>query len=203
MNQTIDESGRDQVPRRPTGVPVLDAESCRPLGHTEADLAFFQTHQPVCGSPPKDEGASAALGERITALPKQCWFNARRAVMTLKDWAGASYVEGWAVCDSGLWIEHGWLVRDGVTVDPTLPTEVDAYFPGLEFRGRDEITAFLATPRGKKCRRSPFLYAYGWGGGYSPTMRKAQADATAYALARFRDGIFVSPSPPTTVGGAA
>lgn len=100
--------------------------------------------------------------------------------MRYKDHAGASYIEGWAVCDSGMLIEHGWLVRDGVLLDPTLPTGVDAYFPGLEFRGRQEIKDFYATPRGKKCRTSPLFYAYGWGGRFSPTMRKAQFDAMAF-----------------------
>ena len=177
-----------------------DAERHRWLDHTDADLAFFRTHQPSAESPPKDESESERLGRRIHALPKQCWFNARRAVMRLKDCAGASYVEGWAVLDGGMMIEHSWVVRDGILLDPTLPTRVDTYFPGLEFRGREEINAFLATPRGKKCKRSPFFYAYGWGGWCSPMMRKAQADASAYTLAHLRDGIFVTPKVSTTAG---
>lgn len=162
-----------------------DTDRHRQLGHTDDDLAFFRTHQPTSGSPPKDEGASEELGRRIRAVPKQCWFNARRAVMRLKDFAEASYVEGWSVLDSGLWIEHGWVVRDGALLDPTLPTRVAAYFPGLEFCGRQEIKDFLATSQGKKCKGSPFLFAYGWGGWFSPTMCKAQADATEYARAHF------------------
>ena len=165
--------------------PFTDAERHRLYGHAEEDLAFFQTYPPVSPSPPKDEIESEKLGERIRAVPRQCWFNARRAVMRLKGFSCASYVEGWAVCDSGRMIEHGWIVRDGVLLDPTLPTGVDAYFPGLEFPGRDGISAFFTTPRGRKCKRSPFFYAFGWGGTFSPTMWKAQAEATDFVTKRF------------------
>lgn len=44
---------------------VPDAERLRALGHTDDDLAFFQTQQPLCGSPPKEEKESEKLGERI------------------------------------------------------------------------------------------------------------------------------------------
>ncbi|AWM39839.1 hypothetical protein GobsT_17900 [Gemmata obscuriglobus] len=190
MPKTIERPGPSSAPDshpipEAAALPFTDADRHRLFGHTEEDLAFFQTYQPVCGSPPKDEAGSKELGDRIRAVPKQCWFNARRAVMRLKDFAGASYVEGWAVCDSGMMIEHGWVVRDGVLLDPTLPTGVEVYFPGLEFRGRDEITAFLATPQGKKCKRTPFFYEYGWGGWFSPTMRQAQVQASDFVTKRF------------------
>lgn len=190
MPETIERPGPssapDSLPAPGAAAPAFtDADRHRLFGHTEEDLTFFQTYPPSCVSPPKDEAGSERLGQRIRAVPKQCWFNSRRAVMRLKDFAGTSYVEGWAVCDSGMMMEHGWVVRDGVLLDPTLPTGVDAYFPGLEFRGRNEISAFLATSRGRKCKRSPFFFAYGWGGWCSPTMRKAQADATDFVTRRF------------------
>jgi hypothetical protein len=110
----------------------------------------------------------------IRAMPSQCWFNARKVILRLEEYAEASYVEGWAVLRGGTWIEHGWVVRAGVVIDPTLPEEVVAYFPGLEFKGRDAIAAFLQTPRGKTCKRSPFFYAFGWGGSGSPRFVEAQ-----------------------------
>ena len=54
-----------------------------------------------------------------------------------------------------------------------------AYFPGLEFVGRAGIDEFLATPGGRKCRRSPFLYAFGWGGGKSTSFSAAWKEAFA------------------------
>ena len=90
--------------------------------------------------------------------------------------------------DAGLWIEHGWVVRNGTVIDPTLTSGVVAYFPGLEFRGRRVIEAFLASPRGRECRWSPFFFAYGWGGWNSPGMRKAQEDARHFAVSHFGNG---------------
>jgi hypothetical protein len=51
------------------------------------------------------------------------------------------------------------------------------YFPGLEFRGRGEIEAFLRTPKGRKCKRSPFFFAFGWGGQESPSFRRCYEQA--------------------------
>ena len=79
---------------------------------------------------------------------KQCWFNARRAVLRLDDYADAGYVEGLAVTREGLIVEHGWVVRGGLIVNPTLPSPVAAYFARLEFPGRAGIADFLATPLG-------------------------------------------------------
>ena len=54
-----------------------------------------------------------------------------------------------------------------------------AYIPGLEIVGRAGIEGFLATRAGRKCRRSPFLYAFGWGGVESPSFSKAWKEAMA------------------------
>lgn len=162
---------------------VVSPDGTTSLEYTEAERLFFQTHQPSSRMLAKDEDESRRVGRAVRAVPKQCWFNARRAVLKLDGYADASYVEGWAALHDGMWIEHGWVVRDGVVIDPTLPDRVAAYFSGLEYRGRNEIDAFLASPQGEGCRRSPFFYAYGWGGWESPSMRKAQEDARAFVLA--------------------
>lgn len=112
----------------------------------------------------KDEVESRRTGRAVRAVMKQCWFNARKVVLKLSDYSEASYVEGWAVLQGGMPIEHGWVVKNGTIVDPTLPDHIGVYFPGLEFKGRNEIDEFLATPRGRKCKRSPFLFAFGWSG---------------------------------------
>ena len=126
-----------------------------------------------------DAAESARLARRIRALPKQCWFNARRAVLRLDDYAGAGYVEGLSVTREGLIIEHGWVVRSGLIVDPTLPGLVAAYFAGLEFPGREGIADFLATSLGRGRERSPFFHAFGWFGRESPSFARARADAMA------------------------
>jgi hypothetical protein len=55
--------------------------------------------------------------------------------------------------------------------------ETMSYFAGLEFQGRTGIEEFLSTPEGKKCKRSPFFYAFGWGGMKSPSFRKCWESA--------------------------
>ena len=127
---------------------------------------------------------SARLARRIRAVPKQCWFNARRAVLRLDDYADAGYVEGLAVTRQGLIIEHGWVVRGELIVDLTLPGLVAAYFAGLEFPGRAGIADFLATPLGLGRERSPFFHAFGMFGRESPSFARARAEA--HAAVRFR-----------------
>lgn len=144
---------------------------------------FLLQWQPTSRPTRKDEAESERIGRRIGAVPKQCWFNARKTILRLDDCATASYVEGYAVSKRGSPpLEHGWVVRDGTIIDPTLPASVGAYFPGLEFTGRFGIEAFLATPRGRTCRKSPFLYAFGWGGEESPSMARAFEESLEYQL---------------------
>jgi hypothetical protein len=141
----------------------------------ENDDVLYQWH-PVSPARHKDAAESRRVGRAIRAIQKQCWFNARRAILRLGEYADAGYVEGWAVVN-GLPMEHGWIVRDGVVIDPTLPDAVVVYFPGLEFQGRDGIHEFLASKLGRGCKKSPFFYAFGWGGCQSPSFSQAQADA--------------------------
>lgn len=130
----------------------------------------------------KNIDESRAVARRIRAEPKHCYLNARKAVLRLDDYAGATYVEGFAITYVGMAIEHAWISRDGDIIDPTLPEGVRTYFPGLEFVGREGIERFLASPEGRRCRRSPFFYAYGWGGHESPSFRRARQDAERHML---------------------
>jgi hypothetical protein len=129
-----------------------------------ADIAFQDRWRPTNFTATKDPAESARVGKAIRATPTQCWFNSRRAIMRLDEYAGAAYVEGWAVLDDVLPIDHGWVVRGDAVIDPTLPEQAVAYFPGLEFPGRVGIAEFLKTPEGRRCRRSPFYYAFGGAG---------------------------------------
>lgn len=140
---------------------------------------FHQRWQPTTATSVKDCIESVRVGRAIRACVKQCWFNARKVVLKLEEYADASYVEGWAVVNN-FPTEHGWVVQDGRIIDPTLPEKSGLYFPGLEFRGRRGIGEFLATAKGRKCKKSPFFYAFGWGGMLSPTFRKCYEEAMAY-----------------------
>jgi len=102
--------------------------------------------------------------------------------MRLPDYSQAGYVEGWAVVDSGLLIEHGWVAKDGTVIDPTLPEDKIVYFPGLEFSGRDGIEAFMATKDGKKCKKTPLFYSFGWGGSNHAGYQQAFQDAKTYSM---------------------
>lgn len=143
---------------------------------------FFKRWHPVTKmTTEKDRVESHRAGRAVRAAVKQCWFNARKVVLKLEDYANASYIEGWVVdLDGGSMMEHGWVVRNGKVIDPTLPHKNYAHFPGLEFKGRKGIQEFLDTPLGRKHRRDPFFYAFGWGGGESPGYVKAFHDAMEY-----------------------
>jgi hypothetical protein len=149
-----------------------------PSGEEEA--RFYRAWQPTSRPTGMDVGESLRVARLVRAEPKRCWLNARRVVLKLDDYAGASYVEGFAITRHGLVIEHGWVVRDGAIVEPTLPEEVLAYFPGLEFRGRAEIGAFLACPLGRAHERTPFFHAFGFAGQKSPNYARAMTRAYEY-----------------------
>jgi hypothetical protein len=152
---------------------------------TDEEREFYQRWQPTSAVTGKNEAESHRVARKVHAALKQCWFNARKAIRRLPEYANATYVEGWAVCNSGMTIEHGWIVKDGMVVDPTLPTGVFAYFPGLGFHGRAGIEEFLNTPQGRECKKSPFFFAFGWGGSYSPSFHKSQEDAMAFVRKTF------------------
>ncbi|WP_145275507.1 hypothetical protein [Tautonia plasticadhaerens] len=167
-----------------------------PEEHTEEERRFYEGWQPLARPHLKDEAASRRLRSRIKAKPKLCWFNARKAIQKLDEYADASYVEGHIVLKDGFGpIEHGWIVRDGVIIDPTLPDSVGAYYPGLEFAGRSGIEEFLATPQGKACKRSPFFFAFGWGGMLSPGYRRAYEESMEFVRGLYPESSVLSDSP--------
>ncbi len=124
-----------------------------------------------CGMDPEE---SIRVARLVRAVKKQCFFNARKVILKLDEYSSASYSEGFAVLAEGIAIEHAWIVRAGLVVDPTLPDGVRAYYPGLEFVGRPGIEGFLATPAGRGCKRSPFFHSFGWGGHESESFRRAR-----------------------------
>lgn len=150
------------------------------LSYSPEERAFFQGWQPTTRAATKDVIESARVSQAIRAVPKQCCLNARKAVLKLKEYADASYIEGWVFLNFP--IEHGWIVKDEMIIDPTLPNSPGVYFPGLEFRGRAGIEEFLKTNLGRKCKKTPFLFAFGWGGMQSPSFRKCYDDAMAYLM---------------------
>ena len=68
----------------------------------------------------KDIAESKRVGKLVRAKARQCYYNAFHVVENLPDYFYADYVEGIAILGS-LHIEHGWVEKDGVIVDPTLP----------------------------------------------------------------------------------
>lgn len=147
---------------------------------TPEDAEFLRGWKPTSTATTKDVEESRRVRKAIKAVPQQCWFNARKAVLKLHDYAEASLVEGWALIGDLMPIEHGWVVRNGSIIDPTLPDLRMTYFPGLEFRGRAEIEEFLRTPRGRNCKRTPFFFVFGWGGMECPHFRKCYDEALAF-----------------------
>jgi hypothetical protein len=96
------------------------------------------------------------------------------------DYANAVYVEGMAVF-GGLPVEHGWVEKDGVIVDPTLPLKPGVYFPGLRFRGGLELAEALRIPKAKGTSDLPIFFRFGWGGVDSPEFRAALIAAYRHA----------------------
>ena len=182
---------KSSKPRRPVltkvkPIVIREDGSIAPEEFTEEELAFFQGWQPVTKMTGKDFEESVRVGQAIGAIPKLCWQNALRVVQKLDDYADASYVEGIVCLNGRPQMEHGWVCRpDGIIIDPTLPRHGGDYFPGLEFRGRAGIETFLATPQGKACKRSPFFYAFGWGGRNSPSINEAWRLSEVYVREQY------------------
>lgn len=93
----------------------------------------------------------------------------------------ADYVEGMAVLGGKLPIEHGWIEKDGVIIDPTLPHDDLDYFPGLRFNGQRGLAEAMKIPKPKRTREYfPIFYRFGWGGVDSPEFRAALVTAYRY-----------------------
>jgi hypothetical protein len=88
--------------------------------------------------------ASVRWAIRVRARPRSCYWNALRALRVSKGALGV-YVEGFAACDSGLVLEHGWIeTPDGQVIDPTFPmlsgndpASPYRYMPALRFTVTD------------------------------------------------------------------
>lgn len=159
---------------------VVKVDGTITTDYTTEERQFFQRWQATTMATEKDKVESHRVRKIVGAAMKQCWFNARKVILLLDEYADASYVEGWAVSPEGAIYEHGWVVRNGKVIDTTLPDNDWVYFGGLEFKGRKEIEEFLQTPLGKKHKKDPFLYAFGWGGCESPGYMKAFENARAF-----------------------
>ena len=129
----------------------------------------------------KDKIESKRVGKLVRAKNKQCYYNASQVLMHIPEYADADYVEGMAVLD-GLTIEHGWVEKDGVIIDPTQPDLDGKYFPGLRFRGVSGLADALRTPKPHRSWQDfPIFYRFGWGGIDSPEFRAALVAAYRYA----------------------
>ena len=129
----------------------------------------------------KDVAESERTGRLVRAMRKQCYVNACRVVLNVPEYAEADYVEGIAVIKGVMVIEHGWVERDGVIVDPTLLRDNLVYFAGLRFRGQREIAEAMQIPKPPRTTDDfPIFYRFGWGGIDSPEFRAALVSANRY-----------------------
>ena len=122
----------------------------------------------------KDKIESARVRRLIRARRQQCYYNAFRVIFEVPEYDEADYVEGLAVIDGQMVIEHGWIEKNGVIVDPTLAKDGLIYFPGLCFKGQRGLSEAMQIPKPKRTREDfPIFYRFGWGGIDSPEFRAA------------------------------
>jgi len=122
----------------------------------------------------KDVAESARVGRKVRAKAKQCYMNAWRVIQHVPGYETADYVEGMAVLDGIIAIEHGWVEKDCVIVDPTLHEDDLTYFPGLRFKGQRGQAEALEVPVPEDSEEGlPSFYRFGWGGIDSPAFRSA------------------------------
>ena len=126
----------------------------------------------------KDIAESMRVADVVRAAGQQCYRNAFRVIKKVPEYSNADYVEGIATFDKDGPIEHGWIEKKGVVVDPTLPQDEMVYFPGLRFTGREGLKRAMRIPKPKVTRDFvPIFYRFGWGGRTSPAMLAAWAAA--------------------------
>jgi len=121
----------------------------------------------------KDVVESERVRKLLRAMAHQCYWNAFQVIQRIPEYADAEYVEGMAVNDYRMALEHGWVEKDGMIVDPTLPSDELAYFPGLRFRGLRGLAEALKIPKPRYTEDFPIFYRFGWGGIESPEFRGA------------------------------
>lgn len=141
-----------------------------PLAPTDAlpPASFLSGWEPTSKTDETDKIESERAARIVGSEPNQCYWNARKVIRALPDYSDAFYVEGFVVTHEGAVFEHGWIVKDGKIVDPTI-LEDTTYFPGLEFQGSDQIREFLETEWGNRANGRPFHHAFGKGGVGSPS----------------------------------
>ena len=126
----------------------------------------------------KDKIESARVRRLIRAKPKRCYRNAYRVIFEIPDYYDADYVEGLVVRFSPIVVEHGWVQKDGVIIDPTLTHDDVTYFPGLRFKGAAGTgRGYGSSQAGMDNEDFPILYRFGFGGIDSPEFRAALAAA--------------------------
>lgn len=77
--------------------------------------------------------------------------------------------------------EHGWVEKDGVIIDPTLPNDDLDYFPGLRFKGQQGLAKAMQISKPKYTVEDlPIFCRFGWGGVDSPKFRAAMIAAYRY-----------------------
>jgi hypothetical protein len=152
---------------------VASLKSCQGFCENNGDKEEFHEHE--------DKSESARIKRLVRSKPKQCYVNAARVVLHSPDYAGADYVEGLAVIGKAMVIEHGWIERDSVIIDPTLPHDDLDYFPGLRFKGQRGLAEAMKIPKPKRTREDfPIFYSFGWGGIDSEEFRGALIAANRY-----------------------
>jgi len=129
----------------------------------------------------KDVAESKRTGRLVRAKRKQCYLNAFRVIQEVKEYAEGDYVEGAAVIGGVMVIEHGWVEKDEIVVDPTLPRDNIVYFAGLRCRGQRGIAEAMKIPKPSYSEHLPIFYRFGWGGIESPEFRVALAAAYRFA----------------------
>jgi hypothetical protein len=73
---------------------VVKADGTVTTNYTPEEEAFFQGWQAMTRATEMDKAESRRVGRAIRVAVKQCWFNARKIVLKLPEYADASYVEG-------------------------------------------------------------------------------------------------------------
>jgi len=130
----------------------------------------------------KDIAESERTGKLVRARAKQCYRNAFRVIQEVEEYADADYVEGFAGIEGDRCWDYGWVERDGVVVDPTLPNDNLVYFAGLRFRGEREIAEAMQIPKPPdEMDDLPMYHRFGWGGVNSPEFRAALVAAYRFA----------------------
>ncbi len=91
---------------------------------------------------------SLRLGQAIRAKQQMCYENAIKVIRHVPGYKHAFYVEGIVVEGKDSVFEHGWVERHGEILDPTLPLDKMAYFPGLRIEGKKAVAVPYAEVKG-------------------------------------------------------